>query len=92
MTPGAIRGSFYLVICPLSLVLGKRQATEDKQRMGYRNLQECVADLERSKQLIRIDAEVDPRLEIAEIQRRVYQAAGPALSSVAHRLPRTEDW
>ena len=47
--------------------------------MGYRNLQECVADLERSKQLIRIDADVDPHLEIAEIQRRVYQAAGPAL-------------
>ena len=47
--------------------------------MGYRHLQECVADLERSKQLIRIDAEVDPRLEIAEIQCRVYQASGPAL-------------
>ena len=47
--------------------------------MGYRNLQECVADLERSQQLIRIDAEVDPCLEVAEIQRRVYQAAGPAL-------------
>lgn len=47
--------------------------------MGYRNLQACVADLERSKQLIRIDAEVDPHLEIAEIQRRVYQAGGPAL-------------
>ncbi|MBC7816950.1 MAG: UbiD family decarboxylase [Planctomycetaceae bacterium] len=47
--------------------------------MGYRNLQECVADLERSKQLIRIDADVDPRLEVAEIQRRVYQASGPAL-------------
>lgn len=47
--------------------------------MGYRNLQECVADLERSKQLIRIDAEVDPHLEVAEIQRRVYQAGGPAL-------------
>ncbi len=47
--------------------------------MGYRNLQACVADLERTKQLIRIDAEVDPRLEAAEIQRRVYQAGGPAL-------------
>ena len=47
--------------------------------MGYRNLQECVVDLERTKQLVRINAEVDPRLEIAEIQRRVYQAGGPAL-------------
>lgn len=47
--------------------------------MGYRNLQECVADLERTKHLVRINAEVDPHLEIAEIQRRVYQAGGPAL-------------
>jgi 4-hydroxy-3-polyprenylbenzoate decarboxylase len=47
--------------------------------MGYRNLQACVADLEQSKQLVRIAAEVDPRLEVAEIQRRVYQAGGPAV-------------
>jgi 4-hydroxy-3-polyprenylbenzoate decarboxylase len=47
--------------------------------MGYRNLRACVADLERSSQLVRIDAEVDPYLEIAEIQRRVYEAQGPAL-------------
>ena len=47
--------------------------------MGYRSLQECVADLERHKQLIRIDAEIDPCLEAAEIQRRVYAAGGPAL-------------
>ena len=59
--------------------IGKRRETEDNHRMGSRNLQECVADLERSKQLIRIDAEVDPRLEVAEIQRRVYAAGGPAL-------------
>lgn len=47
--------------------------------MGYRNLQECVADLERTQQLVRIDAEVDPYLEIAEIQRRVYASGGPAM-------------
>ncbi len=47
--------------------------------MGYRSLQECVADLERHKQLIRIDAEIDPCLEAAEIQRRVYAAGGAAL-------------
>ena len=47
--------------------------------MGYRNLQECVADLERSKHLIRISAPLDPRLEIGAVQRRVYQAGGPAL-------------
>ncbi len=47
--------------------------------MGYRSLQECVADLERRKQLVRINAEIDPCLEAAEIQRRVYAAGGPAL-------------
>lgn len=47
--------------------------------MGYPSLQECVRDLERAKHLVRIDAEIDPRLEMAEIQRRVYQAGGPAL-------------
>lgn len=47
--------------------------------MGYRSLQECVQDLERHKQLVRIDAPIDPNLEAAEIQRRVYAAGGPAL-------------
>ncbi len=47
--------------------------------MGYRSLQACVADLERNGHLRRIDAEVDPDLEIAEIQRRVFAAGGPAL-------------
>jgi 4-hydroxy-3-polyprenylbenzoate decarboxylase len=47
--------------------------------MGYRSLRECVNDLERHGQLRRIDAEIDPRLEMAEIHRRVYQAKGPAL-------------
>src|SRR3712207_4697838 len=47
--------------------------------MGYRTLRECINDLERHGHLVRIDAEVDARLEIAEIQRRVYAAGGPAL-------------
>src|SRR5919202_2565576 len=47
--------------------------------MGYLNLRECVADLERTGQLVRLEQEVDPYLEAAEIQRRVYQAGGPAL-------------
>ncbi|HUY92581.1 MAG TPA: UbiD family decarboxylase [Pirellulales bacterium] len=47
--------------------------------MSYRSLQACVADLEASKRLVRIDALVDPYLEVAEIQRRVYQAGGPAV-------------
>src|SRR2546425_1279041 len=47
--------------------------------MGYPSLRACVADLERSSQLVRIDDEIDPNLEAAEIQRRVYQAQGPAV-------------
>lgn len=47
--------------------------------MGYRNLRECLADLERTGQLVRIESEVDPNLEAAEIQRRVYVVGGPAL-------------
>jgi len=47
--------------------------------MGYRNLQECVIDLERRGMLKRIEIEVDPELEIGCIQRRVYAAGGPAL-------------
>jgi 4-hydroxy-3-polyprenylbenzoate decarboxylase len=47
--------------------------------MGYRSLRECVDDLERHRRLVRVDAEVDARLEVAEIQRRVCAAGGPAL-------------
>lgn len=47
--------------------------------MGYRNLAECVRDLESNGQLVRVDHPVDPRLEVAEIQRRLFRAAGPAV-------------
>jgi len=47
--------------------------------MGYRTLLECVVDLERHGHLVRIDAEIDPRLDASEIQRRVFAAGGPAL-------------
>ncbi|MGQ9576066.1 MAG: UbiD family decarboxylase [Thermoguttaceae bacterium] len=47
--------------------------------MGYRNLRECVEDLEATGQLVRIDCPIDPNLEAAEIQRRVFQAGGPAI-------------
>jgi 4-hydroxy-3-polyprenylbenzoate decarboxylase len=47
--------------------------------LGYRNSAACVADLERTGSLIRIDQELSADLEIGSIQRRVYQAGGPAL-------------
>jgi 4-hydroxy-3-polyprenylbenzoate decarboxylase len=47
--------------------------------MGYRTLKQAVTDLEKTGQLIRIEQPVNPDLLAAAIQRRVYQAQGPAL-------------
>lgn len=47
--------------------------------MGHRTLGACIADLEKHQQLLRIDTELDPYLEIGAVQRRVYAAGGPAL-------------
>src|SRR5437660_10655243 len=47
--------------------------------MGYASLRACLADLERTGQLVRIASEIDADLEAAEIQRRVYAAGGPAV-------------
>ena len=45
----------------------------------YKSLQAAVIDLEKNNHLIRIKEEVDPNLEIAEIQRRIYSQGGPAI-------------
>ena len=47
--------------------------------MAYTSLRECILDLERTRQLVRIDAELDTRLEIPAVHRRVCRAGGPAL-------------
>jgi 4-hydroxy-3-polyprenylbenzoate decarboxylase len=47
--------------------------------MGYRTLADCVRDLEATGQLRTVDVEIDPHLEAAAIQRRVYEAGGPAI-------------
>jgi 4-hydroxy-3-polyprenylbenzoate decarboxylase len=47
--------------------------------MGYSTLSDTIADLERHGQLRRIDCEISTDLEVGAIQRRVYQAKGPAL-------------
>ena len=47
--------------------------------MGHRNLTETVTDLEKHGQLKRVAAPIDPHLEMAEIQRRLYLANGPAV-------------
>jgi len=47
--------------------------------MGYRSLGNAVIDLEKSGQLVRVTEEIDPKLEMAEIHRRVYDHQGPAI-------------
>lgn len=47
--------------------------------MAYRDLREFIRRLEKEGELKRIDAEVDPVLEITEITDRVTKAGGPAL-------------
>ena len=47
--------------------------------MIYKSLEECIQDLEKTGQLIRIKEEVDPYLEMAAIHLRVHEAGGPAL-------------
>ena len=47
--------------------------------MAHRSLREALVDLEAHGHLRRIDAELDPKLEMAAVQRRVYAAGGPAV-------------
>lgn len=47
--------------------------------MAYTSLEECLIDLEKNGQLVRIKEEVDPYLEMAAIHLRAYEAGGPAL-------------
>jgi len=45
----------------------------------YASLQDCVNDLEKSGQLLRIKSPLDPNLEIAEVHRRIFESGGPAI-------------
>lgn len=47
--------------------------------MPNRSLADFLEELGQTGELIRVEAEVDPRLEVAEITRRAGQADGPAL-------------
>jgi 4-hydroxy-3-polyprenylbenzoate decarboxylase len=57
--------------------------------MGFRSLRDCVEALRREGQCLVIDHPVDPRLEIAEVQRRLFRAGGPA---VLFARPRGSDF
>ena len=47
--------------------------------MAYKSLEECLIDLEKNGQLIRIKEEVDPYLEMAAIHLKAYAAGGPTI-------------
>ncbi|MFK7972054.1 MAG: UbiD family decarboxylase [Bacteroidia bacterium] len=47
--------------------------------MAYTSLQASIRDLEKHNRLVRVKAEIDPHLEMAEIQRRAYLAESPAI-------------
>jgi UbiD family decarboxylase len=49
------------------------------QRKGVRSIQDFIALLRRERELVEITTEVDPKLEVAEIHRRVIDRQGPAL-------------
>ncbi|NCP78688.1 MAG: UbiD family decarboxylase, partial [Desulfuromonadales bacterium] len=47
--------------------------------MAYSSLSECVNDLQRRGDLVVVDCEIDPHLELGMIQRRAYRSQAPAL-------------
>jgi len=47
--------------------------------MAYRSLEECLLDLEKNGQLVRVNEEVDPMLQMAAIHLRVFENQGPAI-------------
>ena len=58
--------------------------------MKYRDLRDFIAALERGGDLVRVAAEVDPRLEMTEICDRTLRKAGPALlfeNPRGHEIP-----
>jgi len=57
---------------------------------AYKNLQEFIEVLEKEKELLKIDIEVSPELEITEITDRVCKLKGPALffeKVKGHKIP-----
>ena len=47
--------------------------------MPYRTLKACIDDLRRTRQLVEFNETVEPYLELAAVQRRLYAAGAPAV-------------
>lgn len=45
----------------------------------YKSLEECILDLEKKGELVRIKTEIDPNVVIASLHLRVHETKGPAL-------------
>jgi 4-hydroxy-3-polyprenylbenzoate decarboxylase len=62
------------------LLRDRMNTTRNKDSIvRYQNMQQLLEDLEKTGQLVKVTEEVDPYLEIAEIQRRAYRAQAPAI-------------
>ena len=59
---------------------------------SFPDLRAFLEQLRRDRDLVVVDAEVDPRLEVAEIHRRVIAAGGPALLFTPGPRARTSRW
>src|SRR5262245_28612479 len=57
----------------------RAQASAAPVLMRADDLREWIALLEREEELVRVDAEVDPHLEVTEIVARTIRTDGPAL-------------
>lgn len=47
--------------------------------MNYRDLNECLADLEKHGHLVRVKEEIDPNLELAAVHLKLFSKNGPAV-------------
>ena len=47
--------------------------------MSHRSTRQVIDDLRQANRVLIVEDPVDPRLELAEIHRRVYRNGGPAL-------------
>src|SRR5271163_5103997 len=65
---------------------GKQKAAATGGGVAYRDLREFVKKLEKSGELRRVKAEVDPILEITEVTQRVARDAARAKDSVGPAL------
>lgn len=68
-----------MIFAPLFFPALQKAPSAEKMRVMHRNLRGFLKLLARERDLIEIETEVDPYLELAEVHRRVIACGGPAL-------------